>query len=210
MRTRLELAQGDLPAACHWAASSGLSTGDVPCYPDEQAYLTLARVRIAEERVGPTGDGLSDVLFLLEQLLAKAEISKRWHSVLEILLLLALAWEEQGDRTAALTALGRALVLAEPEGYVRLFLDEGLALLALLRQAPAAWRHGLAPRYVAGLLGVAGEWAGPEVRFHGKNHPGITPFGYCLLFCWSATLSQRYQRDIPSSSEHTGKKEQYF
>jgi LuxR family maltose regulon positive regulatory protein len=138
LRAQLELAQGDLPAACHWAASSGLSTGDVPCYPHEQAYLTLARVRIAEERVSPTGDGLSDVLFLLEQLLAKAEVSKRWHNVLEILLLLALAWEEQGDRTAVLTALGRALVLAEPEGYVRLFLDEGPVLLALLRQAPAA------------------------------------------------------------------------
>src|SRR3989442_3336594 len=210
LRAQLELAQGDLPAAYHWAASSGLSTGDVPWYPDEQAYLTLARVRIAEERVSPTGDGLSDVLFLLEQLLAKAELSKRWHSVLEILLLLALAWEEQGDSTAVLTMLGRALVLAEPEGYVRLFLDEGPALLALLRQAAGVWRHGLAPRYVAGLLEAAGEWAGPEVRFHGKNHPGITPFGYCLLFFWSATLSQRCQRDTPSSSEYTGKKEQYF
>jgi hypothetical protein len=91
LRAQLELAQGDLPAACYWAASSGLSTSDVSCYPHEQAYLTLARVRLAEERVGPTGDGLSDVLFLLGQLLAKAEISKRWHSVLEILLLLALA-----------------------------------------------------------------------------------------------------------------------
>jgi hypothetical protein len=105
--------------------------------------------------------------------------------------------------------LSRALLLAESEGYVRLFLDEGPALLALLRQASAAWRHGLAPRYVAVLLATAGEWAGPEVRFHGKNHPGITPFGYCLLFCWSATLSQRCQRDTPSSSEHTGK-QQYF
>jgi LuxR family maltose regulon positive regulatory protein len=53
--------------------------------------------------------------------------------------------------------LSRALLLAESEGYVRLFLDEGPALLALLRQAAGAWRHGLAPRYVAVLLATAGE-----------------------------------------------------
>jgi ATP/maltotriose-dependent transcriptional regulator MalT len=62
---------------------------------------------------------------------------------------LTLAREEQGDHRAALATLGRVLVLAEPEGYVRLFLDEGPPLLALLRLAQ---RHGLAPRYVARLL----------------------------------------------------------
>jgi len=76
----------------------------------------------------------------------------RMHSVLEILLLRALALEVQGDRTGALAALGRALALAEPEGYLRLFLDEGPPMLALLRQAQ---RHGLAPGYVAKLLAAA-------------------------------------------------------
>jgi len=71
---------------------------------------------------------------------------------------LTLAREEQGDHRAALATLGRALVLAEPEGYVRLFLDEGPPLLALLRLAQ---RHGLAPRYVARLLQAAGAQAGP-------------------------------------------------
>jgi len=55
------------------------------------------------------------VLVLLERLLAEAEAGTRMHSVLEILLLQALALEMQGDRTGALAALGRALVLAEPE-----------------------------------------------------------------------------------------------
>ena len=71
---------------------------------------------------------------------------------------LTLAREEQGDHRAALATLGRVLVLAEPEGYVRLFLDEGPPLLALLRLAQ---RHGLAPRYVARLLQAAGAQAGP-------------------------------------------------
>ena len=170
LRAQLELSRGDLPAARHWAASCGLSPAGVPCYLREPAYLTLARVRLAEELLSPTRHGLADVLLLLERLLAEAEASRRWHSVLEILLVLALAREEQGDHRAALAALGRALVLAEPEGYVRLFLDEGPALLALLRRAQ---RHGLAPRYVARLLQVAGAQAGPALHFQALPAPAL-------------------------------------
>src|SRR2546425_1249752 len=110
LRAQLELAQGDLPAASRWAASSGLSANDVlavPGYLHEREYLTLARVRIAKERVSPTESGLAEVLVLLERLLAEAEAGTRMHSVLEILLLQALALEMQGDRTGALAALGR-------------------------------------------------------------------------------------------------------
>jgi LuxR family transcriptional regulator, maltose regulon positive regulatory protein len=153
LQAQLKLAQGELPAARQWAASSGLPTDDGLCYPREPAYLTLARIRLAEELVSPTECGLADVLRLLERLLAQAETNERMHSVLEILLVLAQVLEGQGDRTAALATLGRALVLAEPEGYVRLFLDEGPALLTLLRQGQ---RHGLAPRYIARLLEAAG------------------------------------------------------
>jgi len=162
LRAQLELVRGQLQAARHWAESSGLSANDdlrylpprqdSPIYRGylrEREYLTLARVRIAEERVSPTETGLSAVLGLLERLLGEAEANMRMHSVLEILLLRALALEVQGDRTGALAALGRALALAEPEGYLRLFLDEGPPVLALLHEAQ---RHGLAPGYVAKLL----------------------------------------------------------
>ena len=54
-------------------------------------------------------------------------------SVLEILLIVqALAHRAQGDTTAALAALERALTLAEPEGYVRTFVDEGEAMRLLI------------------------------------------------------------------------------
>jgi LuxR family maltose regulon positive regulatory protein len=74
--------------------------------------------------------------------------------MLEVLVLHALALEVQGNRTAALTVLNRVLKLAEPEGYVRLFLDEGQPMIALLRQAQ---RHGIAPNYVARLLALVRE-----------------------------------------------------
>jgi LuxR family maltose regulon positive regulatory protein len=69
--------------------------------------------------------------------------------VLEILILRALALQAQGDLAGALAALERALALAEPEGYVRLFADEGTPMAELLRRAQA---HGIAPAYVARLL----------------------------------------------------------
>ncbi len=121
-------------------------------YLREQEYLTLVRVRIAEERISPTATGLTEELFLLERLLDEAEAKMRLHSVLEVLILLAMALEVQGNHTRALVTLGRALALAEPEGYLYLFLDEGPPLLALLHQAQ---QHGLAQGYVAKLLAAA-------------------------------------------------------
>ena len=73
----------------------------------------------------------------------------RLGGVIEILTLRALACAGQGDRSGALAALERALALAEPEGYVRVFVDEGAPMAALLRQAPAGSAR---PAYRARLL----------------------------------------------------------
>jgi len=155
VRAQLEMAQGNLAAAIHWADSSGLSIGDndLP-YPREGEYLALARVRIAQARDDPEGPVLQDVLSLLDWLLLDAEAKARLSSVLEILVLRALALETQGNRTSALSTLARALVLAEPEGYIRLFIDEGEPVLALLRHARM---RSTAPGYVATLLSAFGE-----------------------------------------------------
>jgi len=83
--------------------------------------------------------------------------------VLEILLLCALVLELQGNRTGALAALARALALAEPQGYMRLFLDEGPLMVVLLHEAQ---RHALAPRYIAQLLEAAGEQGVTEIHLH--------------------------------------------
>jgi LuxR family maltose regulon positive regulatory protein len=154
-RVQLELTQGNLAAAMRWAATSGLSADsyDVP-YARESEYLAFVRVWIAQARNGLVPPLLQDVLHLLERLQKSAEANARGSSVLEIHLLRALALEVQGNRTAALSMLERALVLAEPEGYVRLFVDEGAPMLTLLHLA-----HGrtIVPGYVATLLAVLGE-----------------------------------------------------
>jgi LuxR family maltose regulon positive regulatory protein len=131
-----------------------LSLPDELTYPLEGAYLTLARVWIALALAGRSELFLSDALALLDRLLHDAEAKARVGSRLEMLLLCSLAWRARSSDTKALAALEQALALAEPEGYMRLFLDEGPAMLDLLRLARS---RGLAPDYIATLLIASGK-----------------------------------------------------
>jgi LuxR family maltose regulon positive regulatory protein len=125
MQARLHLWQGDLPAAIRWAEESGLAPDDDLSFPREALYLTLARLRIAAGQA-------EEIMPLLSRLLADAEAKARKHSAIEILTLQALAYNASDDRPRALTALESALALAAPEGYIRLFVDEGTPMLLLI------------------------------------------------------------------------------
>jgi LuxR family maltose regulon positive regulatory protein len=70
-------------------------------------------------------------------------------SAIEILVLQAIAYHALGDLPAALLPLQHALALAEPEGYVRMFLDEGSSMMQLLREASA---REIMPDYTDKLL----------------------------------------------------------
>lgn len=127
VQARLWLAQSNLEAAAQWAQGYGLSVSDELDVPHEFEYIILARVLVARHE-------LDVVLELLARLLPKAEGAGRTRSAIETLLLQALAYQAQGHISPALTALERALSLAEPEGYVRIFADEGAPMAALLLQ----------------------------------------------------------------------------
>jgi LuxR family maltose regulon positive regulatory protein len=142
MQARLKLLQGDLPAALRWAEGSGLAVDDELYFPREAAYLTLARLRIAAGQA-------EEIVPLLDRLLVDARAKARMHSAIEILTLQALAYNARDDRPRALATLEQALALAEPEGYIRLFVDEGAQLAALLREAQ---KRGSATDYAARLL----------------------------------------------------------
>ena len=114
-RARLQLAQGDLTTAIRWVDERDLPVDGESSYPHELEYLTLIRVRIAQGRHNPAGAYLQEALRLLAWLLPAAEASERMGSVIEILILRALALQVQGDSNGSLTALERALLLAEPE-----------------------------------------------------------------------------------------------
>jgi LuxR family maltose regulon positive regulatory protein len=85
---------------------------------------------------------------LLGRLAYAAEHGERHGSLISILIHQALAWEALNDLSAALAPLGHALSLAEPEGYVRIFIDEGSPMLRLLTEAQS---RGLNTAYIERL-----------------------------------------------------------
>jgi LuxR family maltose regulon positive regulatory protein len=153
-KARVRLAQGKLAEAQAWAREAAVSADDDLSYLREFEHTTLARVLLAESQRDRADGSARVALELLDRLLRAAEAGKRMRSVIEILLLQALAHQADADIPAALVPLERALTLAEPEGYVRLFTDEGPAMLALLA---AAAKRKIAPNYLPQLLASFGK-----------------------------------------------------
>ena len=95
-------------------------------------------------------------------------------SVIEILTLQALAYQMQGSTPAALETLSRTLALAEPQGYVRMFLDEGPSMAKLLGEAA---ERGIMQSYTNKLLGEfqdEGQQSGGSSQFI-PSQPLIVP-----------------------------------
>jgi LuxR family maltose regulon positive regulatory protein len=135
LKARIWAAQGKLTKALEWVREQGISVDDAPSYLHEFEHVTLARVLIARYKSDRETGSIHEAIGLLERLLQAAEEGKRMGSVIEILVLQALAHQAQGNITTALVPLERALTLAEPEGYVRIFLDEGKPMAELLKRA---------------------------------------------------------------------------
>lgn len=151
LKTRVWVAQGRLSEALAWTRERGLSVDDNLTYLREFEHITLAKVLIDRYNRDRAEQSVHEAMRLLERLLKAAEEGGRMGSVIEILVLQALAHEAQGDSPAALVPLERALSLAEPEGYVRVFVDEGRPMAGLLSEAAA---HGIMPAYTTKLLAV--------------------------------------------------------
>ena len=126
-KARIWLMKEDLDAAVNWAEERGLNIDEELSFLREVEHIGLARISVAQDR-------LDDALGLLERLLREAEKGGRIMSQIEIRLVQALALRAQGSTTEAITTLEEALSLAEPGGYVRVFVDEGPAMAELLQK----------------------------------------------------------------------------
>jgi LuxR family transcriptional regulator, maltose regulon positive regulatory protein len=153
-KARVWMRQGRLAEVLEWAREAGLSSGDDLSYVREFEHITLARVLIARYTSDRVDSAIHEAMSLLERLLQAADEGGRMGSVIEILVLHALAYEAQSNDALALAPLSRALVLAESEGYVRIFLDEGTSVAVLLEKAA---KHGIGPNYVRHLLTALGK-----------------------------------------------------
>lgn len=176
-QARLALRDSDLPAATSWAESWEPRAGP-PDYRCEDQLLILARVRLAEARLSPTDSRLDAALSLLDRLLDGARTSGRFNSVIEILAVRALAQRALRHSSAGHT-LEQAVQLAEPEGYVRVFLDEGEPMAALLaelltsrRRTPRAPQDDRVLRHIRRLM-VAFETT--EGAASSGRHPLLEP-----------------------------------
>ncbi len=148
-RTRLWIAQGQTERAGVWAEQAGLRF-DHPITDiyHEFAAITLARVRIAQGKP-------AQALALLEHLLEAAVAAGRTTNTIELLALRALALDACGNTSQALTVLQHSLTLAEPERYVRTFVDAGTPMAALLERV--ATTDGRLSSYAHTLLAAFGD-----------------------------------------------------
>lgn len=149
LKARVWVEQGRLDEALGWAREQGLSAEDELSYLHEFEHITLARILLARYKSNRTDSAIREAIELLERLLKATQEGGRMGSAIEILVLQALAHQVLGDVPAALMPLGQALTLAEPEGYIRMFLDEGTPMMQLLREAAA---HEIMPGYTRKLL----------------------------------------------------------
>jgi LuxR family maltose regulon positive regulatory protein len=144
IEARIHIARGDLDAARSWRQHAGLAVDDDLTYLREFEHVTLARWLIgSRESMSET------VLPFLERLTLAARTGRRLGSVVELLVLQAFAYHALRNQRASLDVLAEALTLAEPEAFLRVFIDEGTVMRDLLRTATA---RGLGGGYTRRVL----------------------------------------------------------
>jgi len=141
-KVRIWLAHDKLDDASHWVQERGLSPETETTYLGGLLYIALARILIAQGL-------LEEATKVLQHLLETAEAGGHTTRTIEILILQALASQAGGDTTQAMVTLEQALTLAEPGGFIRIFVDEGPPMARLLYEAAA---RGIMPDYTRKLL----------------------------------------------------------
>jgi LuxR family maltose regulon positive regulatory protein len=141
-QVRLALTQGDIKEAWRWAVERGLAEDDEPSYVHELEYLVFTRYLLGRNEP-------ERALSLLGNLTTAAEAQARLGSLIEIQALQALGFQAAGKPDQALKVLTQALMQAEPEGYTRVFVDEGRKMASLLH---GALSRGVMADYTAHLL----------------------------------------------------------
>lgn len=127
LKVRLFLEMGKMEPVTWWMQNNRLSIYDDLKITGEYEHITLAKVLLTQKKYDKAH-------LLLTRLLLFAEELDRFPSIIEILILQALAYHEMGDTNAAMLPLHKSLYLGEKEGYLRSFVDQGAPMAALLKK----------------------------------------------------------------------------
>lgn len=149
LKARLQIKTGQLIEASAWVHSTGLSVEDDLSYVREFEHITFVRVLIAQYRSRHDIDFIRTGMILIERLLQEAEAGRRTRAIIELRILEALIYQALDDMPQAFASLEHALTLAEPEGYVQIFVAEGITLRELLQDIV---KQGIATNYVNHIL----------------------------------------------------------
>jgi LuxR family maltose regulon positive regulatory protein len=164
-QVRLRLSQGDVETAARWAEGDPSLLGrqlpeTLPLHLRGQLQISLARVHFAR---GQPTEALATLQDLEEHALARGYRAQ----AIEAALVGALAWQSLGQPRAAQEAFARSLAWAEPEGYVRLYLEADPDAIALLRWTES---QGTLPGYASKLLAAFG--AASQDVIYAPQRPG--------------------------------------
>jgi LuxR family maltose regulon positive regulatory protein len=141
------LQQGRMDEVIRWQQDSPFSRDAALNYQQEVVALTFVRVLIAQGEAG-------EALRILGRWHRHARAQGRTGSEIEMLVLAALANAEQGKIDQAVQLLQQALLLTSPEGYVRVFVDEGESMAVLLRMVLSRWKGKSGTDEIHRLLAV--------------------------------------------------------
>jgi LuxR family maltose regulon positive regulatory protein len=150
-RARIAALEGAFTAVERWVESQGLDTIDpADLQIDASVRLRLRKYELATLGLARIREGRPrEALAFLEPLLPEVTAKGRWGLGIEILALQAAAYHMVGETPQALICLEEALARAEPEGYVRLFVEVGEPMAQLLYEAA---QRGIFPAYAGRLL----------------------------------------------------------
>lgn len=194
LQVRLWIGRDELQPAEHWIDDwvqdvEKYSTQDSLHFLDEYSLLTLARWYIAEGRLG-------EAKRLLDQLLGFAASAGRHGRVIEILILQALAKYAGGEKIGSVETLTKALALAQPEGYLRLFVDEGVKMEELLELVVKSTGVGGLTSYTDKLLGAFQDrLAKPSVSLRQPLLEPLSPRELEILYLVAGGMSNRQIAD---------------
>jgi LuxR family maltose regulon positive regulatory protein len=167
-QSRLQLAAGDLPMAQRWSTAKALNRETVPLLQQEQEDFMMARLLLAQRES-------DEALRLLEHWQIATHQQGRIRSEVEMLILMALSHHAQNREVQATLRLREALSLASAEGYLRLFLDEGEELVALLRAVYPTVRKEHLGRYVHTLLLTGASPQSEQLALPASEPPAAAP-----------------------------------